>query len=925
MNTAITSKYFTTYPFLLFLSISQSVFSEDLKFPQRKQSIQRPWDSTTTVQLTVDVSRDKKQISKYLYGVNIANWCDGYYLDLCAPKLRNAGVSVVRLGATNMERYNYMNNRIFNVITRENQYIPISWESFTTWCRNIVKAEPYLQISVYGHVAGNGDAIDEPDYDHIQSIDEVERWVAKAGERIKFWGVGNEPWIGWKRHDYPEPYGDAAHGDQILNKDTSYEHYFSRFLSLASRIKQANPKATVLGPTSANWWLYWSNDYSPLCPVTKANEDARVDDPRWQTMSDAGNQWNQDIFPERGDDPEITGWETDQNRVLCQYLIRAKEHEEKIGKRVTDFMDVHKYIRALTDRDAIQEPRGLWQDGFASRDIEVNFSPKIETKLLKRFQNMVDAYYPGTELSFSEYDYFYWNGHPKLPQIAAIVQMDFLGFFAKMGVSLACNWYVGEPNQSGASGEKGRDSAGQAMFNERGDPNPKYWAFWLMSHYFRGDVVYADCSDWDVFSIHACQHIRNIIVFVVNKGDYDSDTGDFIADQPAKIAQIQVSGYSQSTTTGLQIKEILRFGMNDPGVVKIETTGVTVNNGVFSYEFQPLSIYTFVMSEIGLPEEPKTYLQVNPSRIDFGPYETGVIEKDGKKRYTVPIQITNVRQGTTSWSASESSPWLTITGKKSGVAKVTDLMYLTADRTDLSYGLHETTVTVHTSEGTVDVPVTVEAVPDEKEGEKRICDFETGSLAHLWNDAKPYSVRWWDGHGSPDDQNSPYLYNFSLDNNDKPKMGGLASLKIVFDRSRGDNENGCRYMSFGTYGHKNATANWADYESLQFDIKSDTDGKTFTKLLLVITDELGNRGKVAIGIKSYKDLLKITDGKWQTLTVPLHGVFYDWRYPEGQNGSKIQLDLSRIKQVEFAPWYGKNKRSGAIYLDNLRVVRTSNR
>ncbi|MBE7445417.1 MAG: hypothetical protein HS132_09295 [Planctomycetia bacterium] len=132
-------------------------------------------------------------------------------------------------------------------------------------------------------------------------------------------------------------------------------------------------------------------------------------------------------------------------------------------------------------------------------------------------------------------------------------------------------------------------------------------------------------------------------------------------------------------------------------------------------------------------------------------------------------------------------------------------------------------------------------------------------------------------------------------------------------------------MSFGTYGHKNATANWADFESFQCDMKTDTDGKTFTKLLLVITDELGNKGKAAIGIKSYKDLLKITDGKWQTLTVPLHGVFYDWRYPEGQNGSKIQLDLSQIKQVEFAPWYGKNKRSGAIYLDNLRVVRTSNR
>ena len=137
--------------------------------------------------------------------------------------------------------------------------------------------------------------------------------------------IGNEPWIAWKRSDYPEPYHDAAHGDQVLNKDTSYDNYFERFLFLAHRIKKTNPKAKVFGPTSANWWLYWSNDYSLICPVTEANGDAKVDDQRWKTMSVVENQWDQNIFPDRGNDPEITGWETDQNRVLSQYLIRAKE------------------------------------------------------------------------------------------------------------------------------------------------------------------------------------------------------------------------------------------------------------------------------------------------------------------------------------------------------------------------------------------------------------------------------------------------------------------------------------------------------------------------------------------------------------------------------------------------------------------------
>ncbi len=72
MNTVISLKYFTHSLFLV-LSVSQSVFGEDLKFPQRDRSTQRLVNGTITAHLTVDVSRDRKPISKYLYGVNIAN------------------------------------------------------------------------------------------------------------------------------------------------------------------------------------------------------------------------------------------------------------------------------------------------------------------------------------------------------------------------------------------------------------------------------------------------------------------------------------------------------------------------------------------------------------------------------------------------------------------------------------------------------------------------------------------------------------------------------------------------------------------------------------------------------------------------------------------------------------------------------------
>ena len=932
-------------PILLFLIFLQIIFSNTVSgveqyYSERPQySISRT-KSTVEAKLTIDVSSDRKQISKYIYGVNIANWCQWYYLNTCAQKLKDAKVTVIRLGATNMERYNYTNNRMYNVATGENQYVPMSWGSFVNWCREDVEAVPFLMVPVYGHVAGEGSTIEDTDFDLTQTTDEVTEWIYNAGKKVKFWGIGNEPWIAWKRSDYPDIFGDAQHGDVILNKDTLYDTYFNRFLTLAHAIKKSNPTASVLGPASANWYLYWTNDYSPYCPVTEVNGDAQPDHEGWQKMLDIENQWNQEVFPDRGDDPDITGWETDMNRNLSQYLIRAKEYEDTQSIRVADYMDVHRYLRTQTDYDAIQETRGLWQDAFQSQDLEVNgnigtSSSKTETKVLKRFQNMVDAYYPGTELSFSEYDYFYWNGHPELPQVAAVGQMDFLGFFARMGVKLACNWYVGEPDQSGGSHDKGKDSAGQAIFNEKGEPNPKYWAFWLMSRYFRGESASAKSSDWSKFSVHACMKKKDIILFIANKGDYDADTGSFIPDQSAKKAQIVVKGLQKKPRKKLQIKKILRFGMNDPYVIQMEKTGIKIDNGTFTYEFQPLSIYVFVLSSKGLWKEPKTYLHVNPKRIDFGPHETGSIEKNGKKQYIIPVKITNARHGTTNWSITEQASWLDIVGDTSGKSKATDTVYLTIDRTGLSTGDYETMVTVKTSEGTVKIPVTMEVVSGEAAGIKRICDFDTGSLAHTWNKVEPYSVGLWDGHGTPEDRDNPYIYNFSLDQEEKPALGGLASLKVVFDRSNGDTDNGKGYMAFGTYGHKtvttnnddqsevvyDATANWTGYKYFQFDIKTDTKNNNITKLQIVVSDESGNSGKPSTGINSYDEQMELTDGDWQTVTIPLDSDFYDWRYPEGQNGSLAQLDFSKISQIEFVPWSGSKDATGVMYLDNLLLTK----
>ena len=95
--------------------------------------------------------------------------------------------------------------------------------------------------------------------------------------------------------------------------------------------------------------------------------------------------------------------------------------------------------------------------------------------------------------------------------------------------------------------------------------------------------------------------------------------------------------------------------------------------------------------------------------------------------------------------------------------------------------------------------------------------------------------------------------------------------------------------------------------------------------MIVVSDESGNRGKPSTWINSYDEQMKLTDGNWQTVTIPFDGDLYDWRYPAGQNGSLAQLYFSKISQTEFAPCLGSKGATGVIYLDNLRLIKEDKR
>ena len=220
----------------------------------------------------------------------------------------------------------------------------------------------------------------------------------------------------------------------------------------------------------------------------------------------------------------------------------------------------------------------------------------------------------------------------------------------------------------------------------------------------------------------------------------------------------------------------------------------------------------------------------------------------------------------------------------------------------------------------------MEVLPGEAQGEVRLFDVETHSLAHAWGDTEPYSLGVYDGHGNTEDRNAPYIYLFKMDREEVSPLGGLASLRVDFDRTAGDNSAGRLYTAFGTYGHYGKTMCWVPTNAspsnyvFKFDVKTKTEGTGFTKtrLLVVITDDSAQTRKLP-------DVGTAASGEhgagrrhWQT-AIPLSTNFFDWKYPGGQDGSLVQLDFSRIRQVEFCPWAGREDQKGTLWLDNLRI------
>lgn len=297
-----------------------------------------------------------------------------------------------------------------------------------------------------------------------------------------FYDMDNEPdiWNGTHRDVHPAP--------------TGYDEIANLYETEATNLKTWDPSAVRFGPVFCCWWFYWNG----------ANG------------ADKGNHGGVDFLP---------WW---LNQVYWQDQIN--------GSRSLDVFDIHAYADAgpttnFTDaqlRAATAAATGYyWDPATVNPDTNNTYTANEEPNpgipfLIPRMKAMVNAIYPGTPLSFTEW------GAGLAPNSAwdfstAIADADTLGVFGREGLSFASRWGGPIP----------------------GDAEYQAWKMYTNydgAHHMFGTVSVSDSNtgDPDLFTSYAALNSPGtaMTIMVINKDPGNS----------AKVA-FNLSGFTPTTYT----------------------------------------------------------------------------------------------------------------------------------------------------------------------------------------------------------------------------------------------------------------------------------------------------------------------------------------------------------------------------------------
>jgi hypothetical protein len=403
--------------------------------------------------ITVDAQADRHPISPMIYGV-----CFG-----TESQMKALNFTVNRIGGNNFSRYNWKVNTVnidndwyFESIP--GRYFPGPPKSLVPGARvdtfiaetKAAGAQPLITIPMIGWVAkvvdpnktlssfsvakygpqqkaapedadaGNGirpdgtkiTGNDPNDADVPSNVDFQRGWVQHL---IGKWGTAAQGGVRYYIMDNEPALWSSTHFDIHPQGETSQED-LDDIIAYGSMVKSLDPGAQIVGPEEWGWGGYFESgaggEYAAAHGYTTDTPERRA-------------RGGMDNLP----------WLLDQ----------LHKHDLATGKRLLDIFSVHIYPQGGDGGDDVSEKiellrnrdtRQLWDPAY----VDESWINK-PVMLIPRLKQWVAAYYPGTKIAITEYN---WGAEKTMN--GATAQADILGILGRENVDIATRWQA--PDES---------------------------------------------------------------------------------------------------------------------------------------------------------------------------------------------------------------------------------------------------------------------------------------------------------------------------------------------------------------------------------------------------------------------------------------------------------------------------------------------
>ncbi|MGO9203754.1 MAG: glycoside hydrolase family 44 protein [Limisphaerales bacterium] len=234
----------------------------------------------------------------------------------------------------------------------------------------------------------------------------LQRWGPSTNGGVRYYIMDNEHSIWFSTHQDVHPVGPTM------------QEIWGKMLATASMVKSNDPNALVLGPEEWGWCGYFDSGY----------------DQQW---SGQHGDYNPAHYPDRAVNG---GWD-----YMPWLLNQFHQHDTNTGQRLLDCLTLHCYPQenGVGGSDASpatallrnQSTRQFWD----SKYVDPSWINSV-IMLIPRMRNWVSAYYPGTKIGITEYN---WGAEADINGAAA--QADLLGIFGREGLDLATRWTAPGP------------------------------------------------------------------------------------------------------------------------------------------------------------------------------------------------------------------------------------------------------------------------------------------------------------------------------------------------------------------------------------------------------------------------------------------------------------------------------------------------